>query len=66
VSLTKTGAPPLAHVLMGLGLDPARGAGDIDLDASVIAFDAKRTKVELVWFMNLKAFDGAIKHTGTT
>jgi len=64
VSLTKSGAPPLAQVIMGLGWDPARGGDDIDLDASVIAFDAKGSKLEIVWFMNLNAFDGAVKHTG--
>jgi stress response protein SCP2 len=34
VSLVKTGAPPLAKVIMGLGWDPAKGRRNIDLDAS--------------------------------
>lgn len=64
VSLVKTGAPALNEVVMGLGWDPAPGKGSIDLDASVIAFDTTGRKPEIVWFMNLKAFNGAITHTG--
>lgn len=64
VSLTKSGAPPLDEVVMGLGWDPASGKRSIDLDASVIAFDAAGKKLEIVWFLHLKAFGGAIKHTG--
>lgn len=64
VSLVKTGAPPLTEVVMGLGWDPAPGRGRIDLDASVIAFDASGRKLEIVWFMHLKEFRGAIQHTG--
>lgn len=64
VSLVKTGAPPLDEVIMGLGWDPARGRRSIDLDASVIAFDAAGRKLEIVWFMHLKEFGGAIQHTG--
>lgn len=64
VSLVKTGAPPLSTVVMGLGWDPARGGKDIDLDASVIAFDAEGRKLEIVYFMALTAFGGAIKHSG--
>lgn len=64
VDLTKTGAPPLARVTMGLGWDPAPGRGKIDLDASVIAYDASGKKLEIVWFMHKKEFGGAILHTG--
>jgi stress response protein SCP2 len=64
VSLVKTGAPPLTTVIMGIGWDPAPGKGSIDLDASVIAFDSKPAKMEIVWFTNLSAFGGALKHTG--
>ncbi|MBB2894147.1 TerD family protein [Flexivirga oryzae] len=64
VDLTKTGAPPLARVTMGLGWDPAPGRGNIDLDASVIAYDASGKKLEIVWFMHRQEFGGAIQHSG--
>src|SRR5579875_1124176 len=64
VDLTKTGAPPLAKVTMGLGWDPAAGRGNIDLDASVIAYDGSGRKLEIVWFMHKAEFGGAIRHSG--
>jgi stress response protein SCP2 len=64
VSLVKTGAPALTEVIMGLGWDPARSGRKIDLDASVIAFDAQGKKLEIVWFSHLKEFGGAVQHTG--
>ncbi|HEY0166189.1 MAG TPA: TerD family protein [Jatrophihabitans sp.] len=64
VSLVKTGAPPLSSVVMGLGWDPAPGRRNIDLDASVIAFDSQFQALEMVWFSHKKAFGGAIKHSG--
>ncbi|OPC83605.1 stress-induced protein [Embleya scabrispora] len=64
VSLVKTGAPPLTRVRMGLGWDPAKSGGSIDLDASCIAFDAHGKKVVAVWFMKLSGLGGAIRHTG--
>lgn len=63
VSLVKTGAP-LTRVRMGLGWDPATRGANIDLDASCIAFDARGTKIDTVWFMNLAAFGRAIAHSG--
>ena len=64
VSLVKAGAPPLTRVVMGLGWDPAPGRRKIDLDASAIAFDASGRKLEIVWFLHLKGFGGALHHTG--
>jgi stress response protein SCP2 len=64
VSLVKDGKPFLSSVRMGLGWEPAYGGRDVDLDASVIAFDAHRKELEKVWFMHLKGFDGAIQHAG--
>ena len=64
ISLVKTGAPALSAVAMGLGWDPAPGKRRIDLDASVIAFDAKGKDVEKVWFMNKQGCGGAIRHSG--
>ena len=64
VSLVKTGAPPLVRVAMGLGWDPAQGTKKVDLDASAIAFDASGKQLEIVWFMHLSEFRGALKHSG--
>ncbi len=64
VSLEKNGKPFLASVRMGLGWEPATRGRNIDLDASCIAFDAQRNKVETAWFMKLTVFSGAIAHSG--
>ena len=64
VSLTKTGAPPLRRVAMGLGWDPAAAGRSIDLDASAIAIDRRGNKADSVWFMSKSAFRGAIEHSG--
>ncbi|MER5865414.1 TerD family protein [Kitasatospora sp. NPDC002040] len=64
VSLEKNGKPFLSAVRMGLGWEPAAGGRNVDLDASCIAFDAKRNKIETAWFMKLSIFNGAIAHSG--
>jgi stress response protein SCP2 len=64
VSLVKSGAAPLTEVMMGLGWDPARRRGAIDLDASVIAFDAMARPLASVWFSNLGEWNGALRHSG--
>ena len=64
VSLVKTGAPPLSRIMMGLGWDPARGRKNIDLDASVLAFDLQLQLLDLAWFSHKQAFGGVITHTG--
>jgi stress response protein SCP2 len=64
VSLTKTGAPPLRRVAMGLGWDPARGGPSIDLDASAIVVGSNGKKIDAVWFMSKSAFRGALAHSG--
>ena len=64
VSLTKTGAPALRRVAMGLGWDPARGGRSIDLDASAIVIGARGKKTDSVWFMSKSAFRGALEHSG--
>lgn len=63
VSLTKSSGPALNDVTLGLGWDPASGAHDIDLDASVITYDATGHPLELVFFGHQKAY-GAIFHSG--
>lgn len=64
VSLVKTGAPALRTVRMGLGWDPVRRGADVDLDASVIAFDVRGRDVEKVWYGNLRGFGDAVTHSG--
>ncbi|MEV0687190.1 TerD family protein [Nocardia sp. NPDC050378] len=64
VSLTKPGAPALTRVRMGLGWDPATRGSQVDLDASVIAYDDRAKKLTNVWFLRREAFDGAIRHSG--
>jgi len=64
VSLVKTGAPPLETVAMGLGWDPAKRGADIDLDAAAIAYAADGRPLETVFFNNLGAYLGAIRHLG--
>ncbi len=64
VSLEKAGKPFLASVRMGLGWEPAGRGRGIDLDASVIAFNANRERIETAWFMKLSVFNGAIAHSG--
>ncbi|WP_433622870.1 TerD family protein [Nocardia sp. CA-120079] len=64
VSLTKRGAPPLSRVRMGLGWDPAVHGRNIDLDASVIAYDNRAKKLVNVWFLKQEAFKGVIRHSG--
>ncbi|MBV6697412.1 TerD family protein [Kitasatospora aureofaciens] len=64
VSLVKNGRPFLSSVRMALGWEPAGRGRSIDLDASCIAFDAGRRKLETAWFMKLTVFNGAIAHSG--
>lgn len=47
--------------LVGGGTD---GGDSIDLDASVIGYDASGREVDRVWFRNLRGFGGAINHSG--
>lgn len=76
VSLEKDSG--LSKVFMGCGWDPATpkkkgffgsllgggGADSIDLDASVLVFDAAKKQIDIVWFQQLKAKDGSIQHSG--
>jgi tellurium resistance protein TerZ len=74
LNLTK-GSPGLSKVFMGLGWDVAKKKGlfgklfggaaeNIDLDASVILFDATKTAVDTVYFRQLKSADGSVRHGG--
>jgi tellurium resistance protein TerZ len=74
LNLTK-GSPGLSKVFMGLGWDVAKKKGlfgklfggaaeNIDLDASVILFDAAKTAVDTVYFRQLKSEDGSVRHGG--
>lgn len=67
VSLSKTD-PGLQHVLVGLGWD-ARGTDGaaFDLDASVFMLKADgkvRSDKDFIFYNNLVAADGSVKHTG--
>jgi len=64
ISLEKPGGGSLTKVFMGLGWDPASGSGDIDLDASCIAYDANRNAVDTIYFGKLTSADGSILHSG--
>ncbi|WP_431983605.1 TerD family protein [Streptomyces qinglanensis] len=68
VSLVKGGRPLLTSVRMGLGWEPVFRAGrrakEIDLDASVIAYDANRKKVDTCYFGKLAILGGVIQHSG--
>ncbi|MEV7423898.1 MULTISPECIES: TerD family protein [unclassified Streptomyces] len=64
VSLVKAGRPLLSQVKMGLGWEPAYSGGDIDLDASVIAYGPNRDHVDSCYFGKLSILNGAIKHSG--
>ena len=63
----------LKKVFMGLGWDPVKKKGflgrimssdEIDLDASVIVFDAQKKVLDTVWFRQLRSADGSIRHGG--
>ncbi|MEV4193299.1 TerD family protein [Streptomyces toxytricini] len=64
VSLVKHGKPLLAQVKMGLGWEPAFRGGDIDLDASVIAYGPQRNHIDSCYFGRLSILGGAIRHSG--
>jgi tellurium resistance protein TerZ len=75
LSLAKNN-PGLTRVFMGLGWDPIKKGGflgglfggggkqEIDLDASVIVFDADKSSIETVYFGQMKSRDGSIRHGG--
>lgn len=64
VDLAHSTAGPLNRVVFSLGWTPAEGRGDIDLDASVIAFDANAEKLSVVWYLHKNEYYGALQHTG--
>ena len=79
IDLSKDGGGGLTKVFMGCGWDPAQpeksggflgkmfGGGkveDIDLDASVILFDANKEPVDVIWFQKLQSDDNSIEHGG--
>ena len=74
LSLAKTN-PGLTRVFMGLGWDAVKKGGflggllgggkqEIDLDASVIVFDAGGNAIDTVYFGQLSSRDGSIRHGG--
>ncbi|QNG37199.1 TerD family protein [Geodermatophilaceae bacterium NBWT11] len=71
VSLAKRDGGQLTRVRMGLGWDAIKKKGffgsrdqSVDLDASVLMFDAAGKLVDQVWFQQLRSKDGSVQHTG--
>ena len=74
VSLKKEAGGGLSAITLGVGWDVAKkggfmgmfggGGGDIDLDASCLAFNAGGKVVDQVWFGQLSSKDGSIRHSG--
>jgi stress response protein SCP2 len=64
VTLTSAATGPLTRVMLDLAWEPAPGRLTVDLDASVIAFDANGEKLEIVWYQHQNEFAGALQHTG--
>ena len=73
ISLAKSGSG-LRKVFMGLGWDPVKSGGlfgflgggseSIDLDASVLVYDANKRLLTTVYFRELSAYNSAIEHGG--
>jgi stress response protein SCP2 len=55
---------PLRRIMLDLSWEPAPGRLSVDLDASVIAFDASGKKLAIVWYQHQNDFTGALQHTG--
>lgn len=73
IRLEKGDGAQLTRVIMGLGWDVKQksglgrlfgGSNEVDLDASVLLFDANRQALDAVWFQQLSSQDGSIVHTG--
>ncbi|WP_461030938.1 TerD family protein, partial [Streptomyces sparsus] len=64
VSLVKNNQPLRSALVMGLGWEPAFRGKSIDLDASVIAYDANRKKIDACYFGKLAILNGAVRHSG--
>lgn len=74
VSLKKEAGGGLSAITLGVGWDVAKkggfmgmfggSGGDIDLDASCLAFNAGGQVVDQVWFGQLSSKDGSIRHSG--
>ena len=74
VSLKKEAGDGLSVISLGVGWDVAQkggfmgllggGGGEIDLDASCLAFNASKSVVDQVWFRQLNSRDGSIRHSG--
>jgi stress response protein SCP2 len=63
VALATSATGPLNRVMLGLGWQSTPGRA-VDLDASVIAFDALGEKQAIVWYQHMSEFMGALQHTG--
>ena len=70
LSLKKADGTNLTKITLGLGWDAVKraglfgGGGEVDLDASIILFDASGNPVDTVYYGQLRSRDGAIVHSG--
>ena len=64
VDLVSTQSGPLNRVMLALGWESAPGKKEVDLDASVIAFDASGEKQCIVWYQHPTEYFAALQHAG--
>lgn len=72
INLIKEDSSLLKNAMVGLGWDPVKkkgigrlfGGGSIDLDASIITYDASLGKNEIISYSNLSSSNNAIRHQG--
>lgn len=74
ISLAKQDGSSLSKIFLGAGWDVAKSGGmfglfgggnkSIDLDVSVITFDANKKQLDNVYFGQLRSRDGSIVHSG--
>lgn len=64
INLNKADGSVLTAIKMGLGWDPARSGGSIDLDASCVMLSEDKQVIDQVWFRQLKSRCGNVQHSG--
>ena len=77
ISLEKEAGKALTRVAMGLGwgMKTVHSSGffgigkgpkevSVDLDASCLLFDERKSQLDAIWFRQLRSKDGSIRHSG--
>jgi stress response protein SCP2 len=64
IELADAVSGPLNRVMLSLGWEAEAGKKNIDLDASVIAFDASGEKQCIVWYQHPVEYLAALQHAG--